>query len=100
MNPISLLLCAAAIMFCVGAVGAMVRRGAIVVFMCVGLMLNAVNVTFVAFSAHVGNLDGQIAVLLSMAVAAAEAAVGLAIIISLFRATKSVETSDVAELRL
>jgi NADH-quinone oxidoreductase subunit K len=100
MVPISYYLTLSAIMFTLGVIGVIVRRNAIVVFMCIELMLNAVNLTFVAFSRSVGNLDGQIAVFFVMVVAAAEAAVGLAIIISLFRSTKSIETSDAAEMRL
>ena len=88
------------VMFTIGTVGFVVRRNAIVVFMCVELMLNAVNVAFVALSRHVGGLDGEIAVFFVMVVAAAEAAVGLAIVISLFRTLKSVETTDAAGLRL
>jgi NADH-quinone oxidoreductase subunit K len=98
--PISYYLTLSAIMFTLGVIGVIVRRNAIVVFMCIELMLNAVNLSFVAFSRSVGNLDGQIAVFFVMVVAAAEAAVGLAIIISLFRSTKSIETSDAAEMRL
>ena len=100
MVPLSCYLSLSALMFLIGAVGVMVRRNAIVVFMCIELMLNAVNISFVAFSKHMGNLDGQIAVFFVMVVAAAEAAVGLAIMISLFRTTKSVETDDAGELRL
>ena len=100
MVPISSYLTLSAIMFTLGVIGVIVRRNAIVVFMCIELMLNAVNLSFVAFSRSVGNLDGQIAVFFVMVVAAAEAAVGLAIIISLFRSTRSIETSDAAEMRL
>ena len=83
-----------AMLFTIGAVGVIVRRNTIVVFMCIELMLNAVNLSFVAFSKANGNLDGQLAVFFVMVVAAAEAAVGLAIIISLFRTMKSVETTE------
>ena len=100
MVPISFYLTLSAVMFTIGAIGVIIRRNAIVVFMCIELMLNAVNVSFVAFSRSVGNLDGQIAVFFVMVVAAAEAAVGLAIIISLFRSVRSVETSDAGQLRL
>ena len=89
-----------ATMFTLGVIGVIVRRNAIVVFMCIELMLNAVNITFVAFSRFLGTLDGQIAVFFVMVVAAAEAAVGLAIIISVFRSVQSLETSDSSELRL
>ena len=99
MIPISYYLTLSAIMFTIGVVGVVVRRNAIVVFMCIELMLNAVNVSFVALSRSVGNLNGQIAVFFVMVVAAAEAAVGLAIIISVFRTIQSVETSDSGELK-
>lgn len=99
MVPISFYLTLGAAMFLIGAVGVMVRRNMIVVFMCIELMLNGVNLSFVALSRTVGNLDGQIAVFFVMVVAAAEAAVGLAIIIAAFRARQSVETTDFAELK-
>ena len=72
-------------LFVVGAVGVFLRRNVITVFMCVELMLNAVNLAFVAFSRAWGNLDGQVLVFFVLTVAAAEAAVGLAIIISIHR---------------
>ncbi len=100
MVPLSYYLTLSALMFTIGVAGVIVRRNSIVVFMCIELMLNSVNLTFVALSRSVGNLDGQIAVFFVMVVAAAEAAVGLAIIISLFRSIKSIETSDANELRL
>lgn len=98
MVPVSYYLTLSAIMFTVGVVGVVVRRNSIVVFMCIELMLNAVNLSFVALSHYLGNLNGQIAVFFVMVVAAAEAAVGLAIIISMFRAMKSVETSNADQL--
>ncbi len=98
MVPISYYLTLSAMMFTLGVIGVVIRRNAIVVFMCIELMLNAVNVSFVTLSRSTGNLDGQLAVFFVMVVAAAEAAVGLAIIISVFRANKSIETSDAAEL--
>ena len=98
MVPVSYYLSLAALMFTIGVTGVIVRRNSIVVFMCIELMLNSVNLTFIALSKAVGNLDGQIAVFFVMVVAAAEAAVGLAIIISVFRNIKSVETTDSAEL--
>lgn len=99
MVPISYYLGLSAVMFTIGAIGVIVRRNAIVAFMCIELMLNAVNVTFVALSRSTGNLDGQIAVFFVMVVAAAEAAVGLAIIISVFRSIRSIETTDTSELK-
>jgi len=94
-----LVLTLSAILFGLGALGVLVRRNAIVVFMCIELMLNAVNLSFVAFARNWADLSGQIAVFFVMVVAAAEAAVGLDIIISVFRASKSIETADASELR-
>jgi NADH-quinone oxidoreductase subunit K len=87
------------LLFVIGAIGVCIRRNAIVVFMCIEMMLNAVNLSFVTFSKLLGNLDGQIAVFFVMVIAAAEAAVGLAIILAVFRSVASVETSDAAELK-
>jgi NADH-quinone oxidoreductase subunit K len=80
-----------AVLFTIGVVGVMVRRNAIVIFMSIELMLNAVNVTFVAFSRFLHAPDGQLFVFFVMVVAAAEAVVGLAIIISVFRLRESVD---------
>ncbi|MCL4159036.1 UNVERIFIED_CONTAM: hypothetical protein GTU68_066480 [Idotea baltica] len=88
------------ILFIIGVVGVIVRKNAIVVFMCIELMLNAVNISFVSLSRHHSNLDGQVAVFIVMVVAAAEAAVGLALIISLFRSQKDIDTSDANLLKL
>ena len=87
-----------AILFSIGVAGVLLRRNAIVLFMCVELMLNAANLAFVAFSRSVG-IEGQVFVFFVIAVAAAEAAVGLAIIISLFRLSESVDTDDFNLLR-
>ncbi len=87
------------VLFAIGAVGVCIRRNAIVVFMCIEMMLNAVNLAFVAFSKLQGNLDGQVAVFFVMVIAAAESAIGLAIIIALFRNNVSVETTDAAQLK-
>lgn len=100
MVPLSAYLTLSALMFLIGAVGVIVRKNVIVAFMCIELMLNGVNIAFVAFSRQVGNLDGQIAVFFVMVVAAAEAAVGLAIIVALFRKLQSVESPDAADLKL
>jgi NADH-quinone oxidoreductase subunit K len=99
MVPISWYLILAAIVFFVGALGFVIRRNAIVVFMCLEMMLNAVNLTFVAFSQSLTDLNGQLAVFFVMVVAAAEAAIGLAIIIAVFRSVRSIETSDVGEMK-
>jgi NADH-quinone oxidoreductase subunit K len=78
-------------LFCIGAVGVFLRRNIITVFMCIELMLNAVNLAFVAFSRSLGELDGQVLVFFVMTVAAAEAAVGLAIVIALQRHKDSLD---------
>lgn len=87
-----------AVLFSVGTVGVLIRRNAIVMFMCIELMLNAVNLTFVAVSRFAG-IEAQIFVLFVMTVAAAEAAVGLAIIISIFRHYESVDVQHFRLLR-
>jgi NADH-quinone oxidoreductase subunit K len=84
----------AAILFTIGLIGFMVRRNAIVVFMCVELMLNASNLALVSFSRMHGNLDGQIAAFFVMVVAAAEVVVGLAIIVTIFRTRRSASVDD------
>jgi NADH-quinone oxidoreductase subunit K len=87
-----------AMLFTIGAVGVLLRRNAIVIFMCVELMLNAVNLTFVALAQQLGP-DGQVIVFFVMAVAAAEAAVGLAIILAVYRHKESVNLQDINLLR-
>ena len=89
-----------AILFTIGAIGVLVRRNAIVVFMCVELMLNAANLAFVTFARMQGTLDGQVVALFVMLVAAAEVVVGLAIIMSIFRARRSASVDDANLLRL
>jgi len=84
----------AVILFVIGAVGVLVRRNAIVVFMCVELMLNACNLAFVAFARMHGQLDGQVIAFYVMVVAAAEVVVGLAILTSIFRARRSASVDD------
>ena len=87
-----------AVLFTIGVVGVLTRRNVIIIFMCVELMLNAVNLAFVAFSRAVG-IEGQVFVFFVMTVAAAEAAVGLAIIISIFRHTETVDIKNFNLLR-
>jgi len=96
--PLSYSLGLSAILFAIGVAGVIVRRNAIVVFMCVELMLNAVNLAFVALSPYAG-LQGQIFVFFVIAVAAAEAAVGLAIMIAVFRHRESVDVKNFSLLR-
>jgi NADH-quinone oxidoreductase subunit K len=83
-----------ALLFAIGAVGVLVRRNAIVVFMCIELMLNAVNLTLVTFARINGGLDGQVMAFFVMVVAAAEVVVGLAIIMAIFRARRSASVDD------
>ena len=82
-----------AILFTIGAVGVLVRRNPLVILICIELMLNAVNLTLVTFSRQLGNLEGQLFTLMSITVAAAEAVVGLAILVDIFR-TRDVEDVD------
>jgi NADH-quinone oxidoreductase subunit K len=93
MTPTYYLVLSAAL-FTIGAVGVLVRRNAIVVFMCIELMLNAVNLSFVTFSRINGNLDGQVFAFFVMVVAAAEVVVGLAIIMSIFRTRRTASVDD------
>jgi len=86
----------AAILFSLGAIGMMIRKNVLIMFMCVELMLNAVNLTFVAASRHFGSADGQVAVLFILVVAAAEVVVGLAIIVSMFSKKRSASVDDLS----
>ena len=88
-----------AILFSIGAIGVLVRRNPLIMFMSIELMLNAVNLAFVAFSRYLNSMDGQVFVFLILAVAAAEVAVGLAIIVALFRTRESVDVDEVSELK-
>lgn len=88
-----------AILFTIGVAGVLTRRNAIVVFMCIELMLNSVNLTLIGFSAHLGDITGQALVFFVMAVAAAEAAVGLAIVIALFRNRATVNIDEINILK-
>lgn len=99
MIEINYYLIVSAILFCTGVIGVLVRRNAIIIFMCIELMLNAINLTFVAFSSYMGNVNGQIFVFIVMTVAAAEAAVGLAIVIALFRNKESVNIDEINILK-
>ena len=88
-----------AVLFTIGAVGVLTRRNAIVVLMCIELMLSAVNLTFVTFSRYLASTTGQVFVLMTVAVAAAEVAVGLGLIISLYRQKKTADVDDVNILK-
>lgn len=88
-----------AVLFSIGVVGVLVRRNAIVIFMSIELMLNAINISFVAFSSFLGDINGQIFVFMVLTVAAAEAAIGLAIVISLFRNKETVNIDEINILK-
>ena len=88
-----------ALLFCIGAYGVLTKRNAIVILMCIELMLNAVNLNFVAFSRYTGNVDGQVFALFTIAIAAAEVAVGLAIILSLYRKHGTIDAQEVRILK-
>lgn len=98
MNPYNYLYLAA-LLFTIGAVGVVVRRNAIVVFMCIELMLNAANLTLVTFSRLNGNLNGQVVAFFTMVVAACEVVVGLAIIVAIYRSRRSASIDDANLLR-
>lgn len=89
----------AGILFALGTYGVLTRKNAIVIFMCIELMLNSVNLTFIALSRHLNSMDGQIFVFFVMTVAAAEAAVGLALMISFFRNRESIDVDDINLLK-
>lgn len=93
--PISYYLLLSGILFTIGVVGVLTRRNAIVVFMSIELMLNAVNLTLVAFSKQFNSLDGQVFVFFVMVVAAAEVAVGLALIVAIFRLKQTVSIDEI-----
>ena len=100
MIPLTWYLALSAVLFTIGVVGVIVKRNAIQMFMCIELMLNAVNLTFVAFASYFNDVTGQLFVFIVMTVAAAEAAVGLGIIIAIFRNRESLDVDDASVLRL
>ena len=97
--PLNYFIILSSILFCLGVLGVLLRKNAIVILGCVELMLNSVNLLLAAFSAYKGNGDGQLLVFFIMVVAAAEVAVGLAIIAMLYRNTRSVDVSIFNKLR-
>jgi NADH-quinone oxidoreductase subunit K len=99
MVPVSYFIALSAVLFAIGALGVLVRRNIIVIFMCIELMLNAANLAFVSFARQLHSMDGQVIVFFVMTVAAAEVAVGLAIILALFRHRQTVNADDVKLLR-
>ena len=100
MVPLAYYLGLSAVLFSLGVLGFLIKRNIITIFICIELMLNAVNLTFVAFSAYLKNLDAQVFVFFVMVVAAAEAAVGLAIIIAVFRTRETLNVDRVNLLKL
>ena len=88
-----------AILFTIGVVGVLIRRNAILIFMSVELMLNAANLAFVAFARHFDQLDGQIISFFVMTVAAAEVAVGLALIVTIFRIKRSIDVDEISAMK-
>jgi NADH-quinone oxidoreductase subunit K len=98
-TPIGYFMALSAVIFAIGVAGMLVRRNVIVMFMSIELMLNAVNLAFVALGRRVGSMDGQVIVFFVMTVAAAEAAVGLAIIISLYRGRETLNADELNLLR-
>jgi NADH-quinone oxidoreductase subunit K len=99
MVPTSHFLLLAAALFCLGTLGVLVRRNALVVFMCIELMLNAANLTFVAFARERGDSVGHLSAFFIIAVAAAEAAVGLAIVIAVFRNRGTVNIEEIQSMK-
>jgi NADH-quinone oxidoreductase subunit K len=89
----------AAILFTLGTIGVLVRRNPLVILICIELMLNAVNLTLIAFSRQLQNIEGQLFALMAMTVAAAEAVVGLAILVDIFRVRDVEDVDDLSELK-
>jgi NADH-quinone oxidoreductase subunit K len=99
MVPLDCYLILSAVIFAIGVIGVLVRRNLIVVLMSIELMLNAVNLTFITFSRYLGSMQGQVIVFFVMAVAAAEAVIGLAIVISVFRHRRSLDPQEMQLLK-
>lgn len=99
MVPTTYYLILSAILFCMGAVGVLIRRNALIIFMSIELMLNAANLAFVTFTKSFEILDGQIFVFFVMAVAAAEVAVGLALMVAIFRTKRTVDVDQINTLK-
>jgi NADH-quinone oxidoreductase subunit K len=99
MVPLNYYLILSAVVFAIGVTGVLIRRNLLVVLMSIELMLNAVNLTFIAFSRFLGSTDGQVVVFFVMAVAAAEAVIGLAIIISVYRQRQTLDPQEMQLLK-
>lgn len=101
MTPITIhhFLILSALLFCLGLVGTIIRKNILIVFMSIEVMLNAVNLTFVALARYYNIMDGQVIAVFVMAIAAVEVAIGLGIVIAIFRNKQTVKTSDLASLK-
>lgn len=99
MVPLNYYLVLSAILFAIGVAGVVIRRNIIVILMSIEIMLNAVNLTFIAFARSIGSMDGQVIVFFVMTVAAAEAVVGLAIVISVFRHRQTLDPQEMQLLK-
>jgi len=99
MAPLNYYLILSAVIFAIGVIGVLVRRNLIVILMSIELMLNAVNLTFIAFARFLGSMEGQVVVVFVMAVAAAEAVIGLAIIIAVFRHRQTLDPQEMQLLK-
>ena len=99
MVPVDYYIALSAVLFVIGALGVLIRRNPLIIFMSIELMLNAVNLTFVTFSKHLHHMGGQMSVFFIITVAAAESAVGLGLVIAMFRTLRSVDTDDIQFLR-
>lgn len=99
MVPLNWYLYLSSVIFVIGVVGFLIRRNLIIMFMSIELMLNAVNISLIAFSHYIQDLKGQIMVFFIITVAAAEAAIGLAILVALFRNKNSINTDDIAMMK-
>lgn len=97
--PLSYYLLLAAILFAIGAGGVLIRRNAIIILMCIEMMMNAVNLTFIAFSRYLDSATGQIFVFLIMAVAAVEVAIGLALLVEINRHKRAVDIDEISSLK-
>jgi NADH-quinone oxidoreductase subunit K len=99
MIPLEHYLIVSGLLFSIGVLGVLIRRNAIMILLSIEIMLNAVNLSFVAFSRFSSNLDGQVFVFFIIAIAAAEVAIGLALLIALFRNKRSIDTDQIRMLR-
>ncbi len=99
MVPLAYYLTISAALFTIGIIGILIRRNVITIFMSIELVLNAVNLTFVAFSRYMGHVDGQVVVFFILAVAAAEAAVGLALVVAYFKLKETIQVDEMKLLK-